>query len=70
MSKRIAILGVGAVGSYLGAFLTRDGQDVTLIDMWGDHVDAMNRDGLRVSGTQGDFTVKVDSLVKSLCRSN
>ncbi|MCH8186582.1 MAG: 2-dehydropantoate 2-reductase [Chloroflexi bacterium] len=62
MSKRIAILGVGAVGSYLGAFLTRDGQDVTLIDMWGEHVDAMNRDGLRVSGAQGDFTVNVNAV--------
>ena len=62
ISKRIAILGIGAVGSYLGAFLTRDGQDVTLIDMWGEHVDSMNRDGLRVSGSQGDFTVNVNAV--------
>ncbi|MCH8869814.1 MAG: ketopantoate reductase family protein, partial [Chloroflexi bacterium] len=42
MSKRIAIFGVGAAGSYIGAFLTREGYDITLIDMWGEHVSAMN----------------------------
>ena len=55
MSKRIAIFGAGAAGSYLGAFLTREGHDITLIDMWGEHVDAMNANGLRASGSQGDF---------------
>ena len=62
MVGRIAILGVGAVGSYLGAFLTREGHDVTLIDTWGEHVETMRTDGLRVSGTQGDFTVPVQAL--------
>ena len=55
-------MGAGAVGSYIGAFLSRDGHDVTLIDMWGSHVDAMNENGLRVSGTQGDFTVPVKAV--------
>ncbi len=62
MTKRIAILGVGAAGSYIGAFLTREGYDIALIDMWGEHVDAMRRDGLRVTGTQGDFTVPVNAF--------
>ena len=53
MSKRIAIFGAGAAGSYIGAFLTREGHDITLIDMWGEHVDAMNANGLRASGSQG-----------------
>lgn len=59
MSKQIAIMGVGAAGSYIGAFLTRAGYDVSLIDMWGDHVEQMKNNGLRASGSQGDFTVKV-----------
>ena len=62
MDKRIGIFGVGAVGSYLGAFLTREGHDVTLIDMWGEHVDVMNQKGLRVTGTQGEFTVPVKAV--------
>ena len=61
-TKKIAVVGVGAVGSYLGAFLTRDGHDVTLIDMWGIHVDTMKRDGLKVTGCQGDFDVVVNPV--------
>ena len=55
-------MGAGAVGSYIGAYLTRDGHDLTLIDMWGRHVDAMKENGLRASGTQGDFTTPVNAL--------
>ncbi|MCH9037974.1 MAG: 2-dehydropantoate 2-reductase [Chloroflexi bacterium] len=62
MSKRIAIFGVGAAGSYIGAFLTREGYDITLIDMWGEHVSAMNEKGLSVSGSQGPFTVPVKAV--------
>ena len=57
--KRIAILGAGAAGSYLGAYMTREGHDVTLLDMWGEHVEAMRSYGLRASGTQDDFTIPV-----------
>ena len=62
MLNKIAIMGAGAVGSYIGAFLSKGGCDVTLIDMWGLHVDAIKKDGLRASGTQGDFTVPVRAL--------
>ena len=62
MSKKIAIFGAGAAGSYIGAFLTREGHDITLIDMWGEHVDAMNANGLRASGSQGDFTIPVNAV--------
>ena len=57
--KRIVILGAGAAGSYLGAYMTREGHDVTLLDMWGEHVEAIRSNGLRASGTQDDFTVPV-----------
>jgi 2-dehydropantoate 2-reductase len=68
MSKKIVIMGVGAAGSYIGAFLTREGYDVTLIDMWGEHVEAMRANGLRASGSQGDFTVpvKADHLTDAM----
>ena len=65
--NRIAIMGAGAVGSYIGAFLSRDGHDVTLIDMWAAHVDAMSTNGLRASGTQGDFTVPVKAMHMAAC---
>ncbi|HUF91606.1 MAG TPA: 2-dehydropantoate 2-reductase N-terminal domain-containing protein, partial [Candidatus Limnocylindria bacterium] len=31
MSKKILFIGAGAIGSYLGAFLSRAGHDVTLV---------------------------------------
>ena len=59
---KIAIMGAGAAGSYIGAFLTREGEDVTLIDQWPEHVEAMKREGLRASGSQGDYAVPVKAL--------
>src|SRR5574337_331236 len=55
---RIAIIGAGAIGSALGTLLARDGQDVTLIGRPA-HVAAIRRDGLRVDGYLGEFTVQV-----------
>ena len=60
--NRIAIMGAGAAGSYIGAFLTRTGEDVTLVDQWQEHVERMKRSGLRASGSQGDFTTPVKAL--------
>ena len=59
--KRIVIFGAGAAGSYLGAYMTREGYDVTLLDMWGEHVETMRKNGLRASGTQDDFTIPVNA---------
>ncbi len=41
----------------MGAFLARAGHDVTLVDTVTDHVDAINRTGLRITGPIDDFTV-------------
>ena len=60
-SMKLAIIGVGAVGSYIGAYLTKEGFDITLIDMWGNHVESMNENGLSVSGSQGDFMTPVEA---------
>ena len=62
MSDKIAIMGPGAVGSYVGAFLVKEGEDVTFIDMWPEHVETMRRQGLRASGSQGAFTVPVKAM--------
>ena len=62
MADKIAIMGPGAVGSYVGAFLVREGHDITFIDMWPEHVETMRSKGLRASGSQGDFTVPVNAM--------
>lgn len=56
----IGIIGAGAIGGVVGGMLTRAGLDVTLFDHWTEHIDAMKRDGLRLSGPLlGDFRVPV-----------
>lgn len=55
---RIAIIGAGAIGSALGALLGRAGREVTLIGRAA-QVDAIRRDGLRVDGALGAFTVPI-----------
>lgn len=57
--KTIAVLGVGAIGSSVGADLTRAGHDVTLIDQWPAHVEAMKAGGLHVVMSDDDFTIPV-----------
>ena len=60
--ERIGIFGAGAIGSVVGGMLTRAGHDVTLIDQWPEHVEAMKARGLRLSGAMGDLVVPVRAL--------
>ena len=46
--KRIAVVGTGANGAAIGADLTRAGLDVTFIEQWPAHVEAMRARGIRV----------------------
>jgi 2-dehydropantoate 2-reductase len=62
MFRRIGIMGAGAIGSVVGGMLAKAGNDVTLIDQWPPHIDAIKRDGLTLSGTCGDHVVKVNAL--------
>jgi 2-dehydropantoate 2-reductase len=54
---RIAIVGAGAIGGYLGARLALAGAEVVLFAR-GPHLEAMQRRGLRVVSPDGDFEVK------------
>jgi len=53
---KLVILGAGAIGGFLGARLTRAGEDVTLIAR-GPHLQAMREHGLRVIESGGEYTV-------------
>ena len=53
--KRILVMGAGAVGSYLGGWLSHTGHDVVFADSWAAQVDTINRDGLQVSGPHETF---------------
>jgi len=54
---RIAIVGAGAIGGYLGARLAKNGADVVLFAR-GAHLQAMQDRGLRVVSPDGDFEVR------------
>ncbi|MEU6842023.1 2-dehydropantoate 2-reductase [Streptomyces sp. NPDC046716] len=55
---KVAVLGAGAIGAYVGAALHRAGADVHLVAR-GPHLAAMRRDGVRVGSPRGDFTARV-----------
>jgi 2-dehydropantoate 2-reductase len=56
---RIAIVGAGAMGSLFGSFLADAGEDITLIDVWKEHVEAINTRGLKITGMGGEKSVEV-----------
>jgi 2-dehydropantoate 2-reductase len=55
---KIAIFGVGAMGSVYAGLMAEAGHDVWAVDIWQDHVDAINQSGLRVEGASGDRVVR------------
>ncbi|MEU8952899.1 2-dehydropantoate 2-reductase [Streptomyces sp. NPDC048518] len=54
---KVAVLGAGAIGAYVGAALHRAGADVHLVAR-GPHLAAMRRHGVRVLSPRGDFTAR------------
>jgi len=75
MTKRIAIVGAGALGGYVGGTLAHLGHDVTLIDPWPQHVEAIRVRGLELDGLSPEekFTARPKILhlmeVQSLIRT-
>ncbi|MDP6364550.1 MAG: 2-dehydropantoate 2-reductase N-terminal domain-containing protein [Nitrospinota bacterium] len=59
MDKKIAILGSGAIGSSVGADLTKAEFDVTIFDQWPEHVEMMRAQGLHIEMTDGDLKIPV-----------
>ncbi len=58
---KIAVFGVGAMGSVYAGLLADAGHEVHAVDPWQAHVDAINQNGLRVEGAGGD------RIVATLC---
>ncbi len=54
---RIVIFGTGGAGGYFGAGLARAGEDVVFIAR-GEHLRAIQKDGLRIETIDGDFVVR------------
>src|SRR6201998_3501021 len=62
--KKIAIVGAGAVGGYAGAHMVQAGAAVPYIDSWPENVEAIRKDGLRITHIRDvePFTVKPRAL--------
>ena len=56
---KFTIIGSGAIGGLAGAYLTKAGHDVLLVDRWAEHVAALNAHGMKIDGVRGDMTVAV-----------
>ena len=70
MTARIAVVGAGANGAAVGADLIRAGRDVTLVEQWPAHVEAMRAGGVRVEMQLPDGGTEVETTearVHHLC---
>ncbi|MDR0652233.1 MAG: 2-dehydropantoate 2-reductase [Synergistaceae bacterium] len=54
---KIAILGAGAMGSMIAGYLVKK-HDVILVDVWKEHIDEINKNGLRVRFKDEEQTVR------------
>ena len=59
---RIAFIGAGAMGSYIGGRIAQSGGDVVLVDPWREHVNAIKQHGIQLFGTEGESTARVATL--------
>jgi len=58
---KIAVVGAGAMGSLFGGLLAASGEEVTLVDVWREHVESINAEGLRIGGHEGSRTIRVNA---------
>ena len=54
---KIAIVGMGAMGSVYAALMCEAGHEVWGVDLWEDHINAINTQGLRLEGASGDRVI-------------
>ena len=58
---KVAVVGAGAMGSLFGAMLAEAENEVWLYDVWNEHVQAINRDGLRIEREGKTRTVRLSA---------
>jgi 2-dehydropantoate 2-reductase len=59
---RFTVMGAGAIGGTLGAYMVRGGEDVVLVDRAADHVAAIRSRGLTIRAFDETFSVPVRAL--------
>ncbi|MBV7276804.1 ketopantoate reductase family protein [Clostridium sp. PL3] len=61
--KRVAIMGVGSLGTIMGAIISKNGGHVDLIDSNKAHIDALNKEGATVTGKMNLKNIPVNALL-------
>ena len=56
---KFTVIGSGAIGGLAGAYMSKAGHEVLLVDRWAEHVAALNDKGLYIDGVRGEMTVPV-----------
>ncbi|WP_119325841.1 2-dehydropantoate 2-reductase [Companilactobacillus musae] len=67
---KIIIAGAGAMGSRFGIMLHKGGNDVTLVDGWPDHVNAIKKNGLKANFNGENITVNIPVMLQSEINSS
>ncbi len=67
---RYTIVGAGAIGGTLGAYMARGGAEVRFVDVAADHVAAINTQGLTIKGFAETFTVHAPAIELSALPDN
>ncbi|MDN6731411.1 MAG: 2-dehydropantoate 2-reductase [Atopostipes suicloacalis] len=59
---KIAIAGSGALGSGFGYQLYKNGEEVTLLDHWDEHIQAVNENGLQITVNGDKDTIEIPMM--------
>lgn len=59
---KVLVWGAGAIGGTMGAYFARAGHDVTLVDIVAEHIDAISRKGLEITGPIETFSAEVPAF--------
>ncbi len=65
--SHIVFVGAGAVGGYVSGHLAHAGYDITVVDPWPENVEAIRKDGLRLTGTTPAETLTGKPRALHLC---
>lgn len=63
LTMHVAVIGAGNIGCLYGSNLARIGEQVTLVDVWEDHVRRMQSEGLQMDGLHGSFVASVGATL-------
>lgn len=63
---KVAVIGAGAMGCIYGAHLAQGGHEVWLIDVWQEHVEAINQHGLKIFRDDNPETAEIKAKLNPL----